>query len=154
MLKIGDSIPEFETTTENNEKVSSKALLGKKYVLYFYPRDNTPGCIKEACSIRDSYEIFKNKSVLIYGISAGSASSHQKFIDKFNLPFPLLMDPEYELAKKFGTYKKGNRIARITFLVDEKGKIEGIFGGPNGVEKVKTNEHADQIIEFWKLENL
>jgi peroxiredoxin Q/BCP len=149
MLKIGDSVPDFDTTTESDVKISSKELLGKKYVLYFYPRDNTPGCIKEACSIRDSFEIFQNKSIQVYGISGGTANSHQKFINKFNLPFPLLMDPELKIARKFGAYKKGNRVLRITFLIDENGKIEGIFGGPNGLDKVKTTEHAEQILEFW-----
>ena len=151
MLKIGDSVPEFETTTESGDKISSTEMIGKKYVLYFYPRDNTPGCIKEACSIRDSFDVFQNNTIPVFGISGGSASSHQKFINKFNLPFPLLMDSKLELAKKFGTYKKGNRVARVTFLIDEEGVIEGVFGGKSGIEKVKTTEHASQIIDFWKL---
>jgi peroxiredoxin Q/BCP len=149
-LKIGDKAPEFETETESGDPVSSELLKGKKYVLYFYPRDNTPGCIKEACSIRDNYQTFLTKDIPVYGASGGSAHSHQKFINKYNLPFPLLMDEKLALAKKFGAYKKGNRVARITFLMDEEGKIEGIFG-LEGHKKVKSSEHADQIIQFWKL---
>ncbi|UCG00296.1 MAG: peroxiredoxin [Candidatus Heimdallarchaeota archaeon] len=149
-LEIGDKAPEFETTTESEEPVSSELLEGKKYVLYFYPRDNTPGCTKEACSIRDNYQTFLDQDILVYGASGGNAQSHQKFINKYNLPFPLLMDEKLELAKKFGAYKRGNRVARITYLIDEEGNIEGIFG-VEGHEKVKTSQHAEQIIQFWKL---
>ena len=149
-LEIGDEAPEFETTTQSGEPVSSDLLKGKKFVLYFYPRDNTPGCTKEACSRRDNYQSFLDQDILVYGSSGGTAQSHQKFIHKYNLPFPLLMDKKLELAKKFGAYKRGNRVARITFLIDEEGLIEGIFGVA-GHEKVKTSEHAEQIIQFWKL---
>ena len=124
-LEIGKKAPEFETITESEERVSSELLKGKKYVLYFYPRDNTPGCTKEACSIRDSYQAFLNQNILVYGASGGNVKSHQKFITKYYLPFPLLMDEKLELAKKFGAYKRGNRVARITYLIDEEGKIEG-----------------------------
>ena len=149
-LQIGDSAPEFETLTQSNEKISSLSNKGKKYVLYFYPKDNTPGCIKEACSIRDNYQTFLDKGIPVYGVSGGTAISHQKFIDKFNLPFPLLMDENFELAKKFGAYKRGNKVARITYLINEEGIIEGIFG-IEGHEKVKAAEHSNQIIQFWKL---
>ncbi len=149
-LKIGDVAPEFETTTQSNESVSSQGNIGKKYVLYFYPKDNTPGCIKEACSIRDNYNTFLDNDIPVYGVSGGKAQSHQKFIDKFNLPFPLLMDEKFELAKKFGAYKRGNKVARITYLINEEGIIEGIFG-TEGQEKVKAAEHSTQIISFWKL---
>lgn len=149
-LKIGDLAPEFETTTQSNERVSSKGNSGKKFVLYFYPKDNTPGCIKEACSIRDNYQVFLDNDIPVYGVSGGKAQSHQKFIDKFNLPFPLLMDENLVLAKKFGAYKQGNRVARITYLINEEGIIEGIFG-TEGQEQVKAADHSNQIIQFWKL---
>lgn len=149
-LQIGDIAPEFETLTQSSEEVSSMVNKGKKYVLYFYPKDNTPGCIKEACSIRDNYQTFLNNDIPVYGVSGGNAQSHQKFIDKFNLPFPLLMDEKYDLAKKFGAYKRGNRVARITYLINEEGIIEGIFG-TEGQEKVKAAEHSNQITQFWKL---
>ena len=149
-LEIGEKAPNFETETESGEPISSELLRGKKYVLYFYPKDNTPGCIKEACSIRDNYQTFLNRDIPVYGVSGGNSLSHQKFIKKFDLPFPLLMDEKLILAKKFGAYKRGNRVARITYLMDEEGKIEGIFG-TEGREKVKAAEHAEQIIQFWKL---
>ncbi|MHA1967130.1 MAG: peroxiredoxin [Candidatus Hodarchaeales archaeon] len=151
VLKINDSIPEFTTATHTGETISSDALKGKQFAIYFYPRDNTPGCTKEACSIRDNYQTFLENNIPVFGISGGSAQSHQKFITKYNLPFPLLMDENYELAKKFGTYKRGNRVARVTFLINKEGRIEGIFGGDKGVDKVNTAKHAEQIIDFWKL---
>lgn len=147
-LEIGEKAPKFETTTQEAKKISSESLKGKKFVLYFYPRDNTPGCIKEACSIRDDYQSFLNNGISVFGVSGGNSASHQKFIDKFSLPFPLLMDEKFELAKKFGAYKRGNRVARISFLINEEGIIEGIFG-LKGHDKVKTAEHAQQILEFW-----
>ena len=88
---------------------------------------------------------------MYHGVSGGSAQSHQKFVTKYNLPFPLLMDEKYELAKKFGTYKRGKRVARVTFLINKEGIIEGIFGGDEGIDKVNTAKHAEQIIDFWKL---
>lgn len=150
-LKIGDLAPEFETTTQTNEPVSSADNRGKKYVLYFYPRDSTPGCIKEACSIRNNYQIFLDNNISVFGVSGGNEQSHKKFIAKYNLPFPLLMDEKYELAKKFGAYKRGHRVSRITYLINEEGSIEGIFG-IDGHEKVKAKEHSNQIIKFWKLQ--
>lgn len=150
VLEIGDKAPEYETTTQAGDLVSSENLKGKKYVLYFYPKDNTPGCTKEACSIRDNYQMFLDTNISVFGVSGGSANSHQKFIDKYTLPFPLLMDENLELAKKYGAYKRGNRVARITYLINEEGVIEGIFGTENH-EKVKAAEHANQIIQFWKL---
>jgi peroxiredoxin Q/BCP len=149
-LKIGDLAPEFETTNQENENVSSAGNKGKKFVLYFYPKDNTPGCIKEACSIRDNYQVYLDNKISVFGVSGGNVQSHQKFIDKFDLPFPLLMDENFELAKKYGAYKSGHRVARITYLINEEGVIEGIFG-VEGQENVKTAEHSSQIIQFWKL---
>jgi peroxiredoxin Q/BCP len=150
MLKVGDSAPEFDALTHSGSKVSSNSQKGKKYVIYFYPKDNTPGCIKEACSIRDNYQIFLDKGISVFGVSGGNSQSHQRFIDKYNLPFPLLMDEKLDLAKKYGAFKRGNRVARITYLVDENGIIEGIFG-LEGYDKVKSAEHATQIIDFWKI---
>ncbi|MHA2095704.1 MAG: peroxiredoxin [Candidatus Hodarchaeales archaeon] len=150
MLKVGNNAPEFSTITHSGSNVSSDAQKGSKYVIYFYPKDNTPGCTKEACSFRDNYQLFLDKGIAVFGVSGGNSQSHQKFIDKYNLPFPLLMDEKLDLAKKYGAYKRGNRVARITYLVDEKGIIEGIYG-LEGHEKVKSAEHATQIIEFWKI---
>ncbi len=150
MLKIGDTAPEFEVLTHSGSKVSSNELKEKKYVIYFYPKDNTPGCTKEACSFRDNYQAFIDRGIPVFGVSGGTSQSHQNFIDKYDLPFPLLMDEKLELARKYGAYKQGNRVARITYLVNEEGIIEGIFG-LKGFDKVKSAEHATQIIDFWKL---
>ncbi len=158
MLKIGDKAPNFETTTESGEKVKLNSLRGKKVFLYFYPKDNTPGCQAEACSIRDNFEVFKNSDIPVFGVSGGTEKSHKSFKEKNDLPFPLLMDEEFEIAKLYDVYttkkmygKEYLGIERTTFLIDEKGKIEGIFGGPEGIDKVKTSEHADQVIKFWNL---
>lgn len=151
MLKIGDKIPDFQVVSDQGEEIDSLKLKGKKFIVYFYPKDNTPGCIKEACSIRDNYQIFLKNGVPVFGISGGSVNSHQNFRKKFDLPFPLLMDEKFELAKKFGAYKPGNRVERITFLVNEEGKVEQIFGGAEGIDKVNTSNHANQIINFWEL---
>ncbi len=158
MLKIGDKAPNFETTTESGEKVKLNSLRGKKVFLYFYPKDNTPGCQAEACSIRDNFEVFKNSDIPVFGVSGGTDKSHKSFKEKNDLPFPLLMDEEFEIAKLYDVYttkkmygKEYLGIERTTFLIDEKGKIEGIFGGPEGIDKVKTSEHADQVIKFWNL---
>ena len=158
MLKIGDKAPNFTTTTESGDTIKLSSFKGKKFFLFFYPKDNTSGCQAEACSIRDNYSVFENADIPVFGISGGTAKSHQSFIDKNDLPFPLLMDEEFEIAKLYDVYqtkkmygKEYLGIVRTTFLIDEKGKIEGIFGGPEGIEKVKTKTHADQVIKFWEL---
>jgi peroxiredoxin Q/BCP len=158
MLKIGDKAPDFTTTTESGETVKLSSYKGKKVFLYFYPKDNTSGCQAEACSIRDSYDVFEKSDIPVFGVSGGSAKSHKSFIDKNSLPFPLLMDEEFEIAKLYNVYqtkkmygKEYLGIVRTTFLIDEKGIIEGIYGGPEGIEKVKTKEHAYQVIKFWDL---
>jgi peroxiredoxin Q/BCP len=151
MIKIGDKAPDFKTTTEKGEGFSLNALRGRKVFLYFYPKDNTPGCKAEACSIRDNYTIFESNDIPVFGVSGGTAKSHQSFKDKNNLPFPLLMDEEFKIAKLYDVYKEYLGIVRTTFLIDEEGIVEGIFGGSEGIEKVKTKEHADQVISFWGL---
>jgi peroxiredoxin Q/BCP len=158
MLKKGDKAPDFTTTTESGEKVKLSNFKGKKVFLYFYPKDNTSGCKAEACSIRDNFDVFEKSGIPVFGVSGGTEKSHKSFKDKNNLPFPLLMDEEFEIAKLYDVYKTKKMygkeylgIVRTTFLIDEKGQIEGIFGGPEGIEKVKTKEHADQVIKFWDL---
>ncbi len=158
MIKTGDAAPDFQTTTESGETFKLSELRGKKVFLYFYPKDHTTGCKAEACSIRDSYEVFQQNEIPVFGVSGGSAKSHQSFREKNDLPFPLLMDEEFEIAKLYDVYQKKKMygkeymgIVRTTFLIDEDGKVEGIFGGPEGLEKVKTKEHADQVIKFWGL---
>ena len=158
MLKIGDKAPDFTTSTESGDTVKLSSLMGKKVFIYFYPKYNTTGCQAESCSIRDSYNVFEKSDIPVFGISGGTAKSHKSFIDKNNLPFPLLMDEEFKIAQLYDVYqtkkmygKEYLGIVRTTFLIDEKGIIEGIYGGPNGIEKVKTKTHADQVIKFWDL---
>ena len=158
MLKIGDTAPDFTTTTESGDTIKLSSFKGKKIFLYFYPKDNTPGCQAESCSIRDSYDVFEKSDIPVFGISGGTEKSHKSFKEKNNLPFPLLMDEEFEIAKLYDVYqtkkmygKEYLGIVRTTFLIDEKGIIEGVFGGPEGIEKVMTKTHANQIIKFWEL---
>jgi len=149
-LKEGDKAPEFAVPDQEGNVVRSKDLRGKKTVLYFYPKDDTPGCTKEACSFRDSFAKFKRRGIEVFGVSLDSEKSHQKFINKFSLPFRLLADTDRKLSEAFGTYgeKKfmgrtymGNN--RMTFLIDEKGKIKKIFS------KVKPEDHADEVLSAF-----
>ncbi|MHA2235009.1 MAG: peroxiredoxin [Candidatus Thorarchaeota archaeon] len=155
MLKAGDDAPDFETVDDEGRPFKLGDFRGQKLVLYFYPKDFTPGCIAEACSIRDSYQIFEGTGVPIFGISGGSAELHQKFRGKYNLPFNILMDEDLEIAKLYGAYSKLNIIGigvkRITFLIDAEGKVEGIFGGSAGIDKVRSKKHAEQIARFWGM---
>jgi thioredoxin-dependent peroxiredoxin len=146
-LKEGDKAPDFAVNDGEGQTVRSKDLKGKKYVLYFYPKDDTPGCTKEACSFRDSFSKFKRRGIEVFGVSLDSEKSHQKFTEKFSLPFRLLADTDRKLSESYGTYgqKKfmgreymGNH--RMTFLIDEKGKIKKIF------EKVKPEDHAEEVL--------
>jgi peroxiredoxin Q/BCP len=150
-LKEGDKAPDFAVTDQSGKTVRLKDLRGKKVVLYFYPKDDTPGCTKEACSFRDSFAQFKKRGIEVFGVSLDSEKSHQKFIDKFSLPFRLLADTDRKLSEGFGTYgeKKfmgrtymGNH--RMTFLIDEKGKIKKIFS------KVKPEEHAEEVLAAFE----
>jgi peroxiredoxin Q/BCP len=152
MLKEGDKAPSFKAKNQNGENVSLSSLKGKKVVLYFYPKDDTPGCTKEACSFRDASKIYKKNDIVVLGVSADSEQSHQKFIAKHKLNFDLLSDPEKELIQKYGVWveksmygKKYMGIARHTFLIDERGKIVKIF------EKVKVAEHADEVLKAFGL---
>ena len=151
MLADGDKVPDFSVLDHTGNQVSSKVLKGKKYVLYFYPKDNTPGCTTEACGIRDEFSAFKKLGVPVFGVSKDSAKSHQNFIDKYKLPFPLLMDEDLKLAKSFGAFGKKSMygktydgILRSTFIVDEKGIVEKAY------PKVSVKEHAKDLLEFLK----
>jgi len=158
MLKTGERIPEFETVDESGIPFKTNALRGKRFVLYFYPKDDTPGCTAEACSFRDNYQVFLQSGISVYGISGGNAKSHKEFKEKHGLPFPLLIDDDYSIAKLFDVYRPMKilgkslfGVKRITFLIDEEGRVEGIFGGSEGHEKVKSAQHAGQIAAFWRL---
>jgi peroxiredoxin Q/BCP len=146
-LKAGDRAPDFLLPSTDGGTVSLKDLRGKKVVLYFYPKDDTPGCTKEACSFRDNIARVKKKGALLFGVSADSLSSHEKFREKYGLPFPLLSDEEKEVVKAYGVWRmkqfmgrKYMGIERTTVLIDEKGTIAHIF------RKVKVDGHTDEVL--------
>ena len=149
-FKIGDSAPNFSLTLSDGKEVSlNDDFLGKKVVLYFYPKDMTPGCTAEACSFRDSYKEIKKRGAEIIGVSADSMLSHQKFIGKYELPFVLLCDTEKTVAKLYGAWKKKSLygklffgIERSTFIIDEKGKFKAIF------RKVKVEGHTEEVLDY------
>ena len=146
-LKEGDKAPDFAVKDQNGNIVKLSDLRGKKVVLYFYPKDNTPGCTAEACNLRDHYQELRDKGYEVLGVSTDDEKSHQKFIEKQDLPFTLLADTEKDLHEKYGTWveksmygRKYMGTARKTFIIDEEGKIERI------IEKVKTKDHTSQIL--------
>lgn len=148
MLKIGDRMPDFEVVDQDGNQVSSKDLIGKKTVVYFYPKDNTSGCTAEACSIRDNYESLVAKGYNVIGVSKDSAASHRKFREKYDLPFTLLSDTSTQMLQAFGAWgeKKmyGKTVMgtiRRTFIFDEAGILTRI------IEKVDTKNHAAQILD-------
>jgi peroxiredoxin Q/BCP len=149
-LKEGDKAPDFAVPDAEGKMVRLKDLRGKKVVLYFYPKDDTPGCTKEACSFRDSFATFKRRGIEVLGVSLDNEKSHQKFAQKYSLPFRLLADTERSISEAYGAYgeKKfmgrtymGNN--RMTFLIDEKGKIKKIFS------KVKPEDHAEEVLQAF-----
>ena len=149
-LKEGDKAPDFSVNEAEGKIVRLKDLRGKKLVLYFYPKDDTPGCTKEACAFRDSFATFKKRGIEVLGVSLDNEKSHQKFIKRFNLPFRLLADTERKISDAYGTYGEKKfmgrnymGIHRMTFLIDEKGKIKKIFS------KVKPEDHAEEVLEAF-----
>jgi peroxiredoxin Q/BCP len=133
-LNVGDIAPDFSVADTSGNIVMLSSLKGKRVVLYFYPRDNTPGCTKEACGFRDNYAQFQAKNTLIFGVSTDDAKSHQKFTEKFDLPFPLLCDVDAQVATAYESYGKKQMmgkeymgIFRNTFVIDPEGKIEKIY---------------------------
>ena len=147
MLKPGDKAPEFSGKDQNGAPISLSDYKGKKLILYFYPKDNTPGCTAEACSLRDGYEELTKLGFDVVGVSADSEKSHQGFIGKFNLPFRLISDANREIIKSYGAWgekkmygKSYEGILRTTFVVGVDGRIEKVF------DKVKTADHVSQIL--------
>lgn len=147
MIKTGDKAPELNINNQKGENVSLEQLKGKKVVLYFYPKDDTPGCTAEACNLRDNYNALLKQGYVILGVSPDNEKKHQKFIDKYELPFDLLADVDKEVCERYGVWveksmygRKYMGVARTTFIIDEDGKIEEV------IEKVKTKEHAGQIL--------
>ena len=151
MLKIGDIAPNFTLNDKNGNAVSLSDFIGKKVVLYFYPKDNTPGCTRQACAFASSYDEFKNKNVEVIGISRDSVSSHVRFAEKFDLPFVLLADPELVAIKAYGVWQEKKNygkfsmgVVRTTYIIDEEGKIEHVM------PKVKPDTNAAEILEILK----
>ncbi|MES2627639.1 MAG: thioredoxin-dependent thiol peroxidase [Bacteroidota bacterium] len=152
MLKVGDQVPEFETTDQNGNPFTLADIKGKKVILFFYPRDNTPTCTEEVCNLRDNYDQLVEMGYTLIGVSADEVKKHQKFIAKYQLPFPLLADTERNLIDKFGVWgpkqfmgREIIGIHRTTFIINSEGVISHIF------EKVKSKQHTAQIVEA--LEN-
>ena len=148
MLNIGDQAPEFTLASDQNQNVSLKDLRGKKVILFFYPKDNTPGCTKEACDFRDNFAAFKKSGALVFGISKDSAKAHTKFKEKYSLPFTLLVDANADVCEAYGVVNKKSLfgktflgIERSTFLIDTKGVIRAIW------RKVKVPGHVEQIVD-------
>jgi peroxiredoxin Q/BCP len=153
MIKEGDSAPDFTVKDQNGDEVKLSDLRGQKVALYFYPKDDTPGCTKEACSFRDNYSTLNEKGIKVLGISPDSEKSHRKFISKYELPFTLLADTDHAIADAYESYgekkfmgKTYNGVFRKTFLIDEDGKIKKIF------DKVNVEAHADEVMEAFDAE--
>ena len=151
MAEVGKKAPSFSLMDSNGVNVSLKDFEGRKVVLYFYPKDNTPGCTKEACDFRDFFPDFKKKQITVIGISPDSIESHKKFVQKFNLPFILLSDEKKEVLKKYNVWKEKSMygkkymgVERTTFLINEDGKIIKVF------PKVKVNGHIEEVIKAFK----
>ena len=147
MLKIGDKAPEFSLKDKNGKAVSLSDFKGKRVVLYFYPKDNTPGCTRQACAFAGLYGEFEKRGVEVIGISKDSEASHLKFAEKYSLPFILLSDPELEAIRAYGVWQEKKLygklsfgVVRTTFIIDEQGKIEKIM------PKVKPDTNASEIL--------
>lgn len=147
-LEQGQKAPDFSGTDQHGNTVKLSDYRGKKLVLYFYPKDNTPGCTAQACNLRDNYQALQQQGYEIIGISSDSVASHQKFIQKFELPFTLLADEDKSIHEKYGVWveksmygRKYMGTARVTFVIDEQGTLQEI------IEKVKTKEHSSQLLK-------
>ncbi len=143
--------PQFEGKDQDGNVISLKKYLGTKVILYFYPKDNTPGCTAEACSLRDSYKALIDKGFVVLGVSPDNEKSHKNFISKLDLPFPLIADPDKKILSAYGAYgekvmygKKVTGVLRTTFIINEKGLIEKV------IRKVDTKEHATQIFKLYQ----
>ena len=149
MLDIGTKAPDFTLSDKDGNQISLSDFLGRKVVVYFYPKDNTPGCTRQACAFAASYEQFKTADVAVIGISKDSAASHQKFADKYNLPFILLSDPDLEAIQAYDVWKEKKLygkvsmgVVRTTYIIDENGIIEKVM------PKVKPDTNAEEILSY------
>ena len=149
MLKVGDKAPDFSVLDEMSNTVDSKSLKGTAYILFFYPRANTPGCTAEACSLRDGYEVLSEKGCRIFGVSEDTPTKQLAFKEKYNFQYPLLADTAHEIIDKYGVWgpkkfmgKEYDGLHRTTFVINEEGTILHV------IEKVKTKDHANQLLEL------
>ncbi len=152
-VEVGQAVQDFKLTNNQGETVKLSDYKGKNVVLYFYPKDDTPGCTTEACDFRDNYESFKDLDAVILGVSPDSEESHKKFIDKHDLPFELLVDKEKEVAEQFGVWQKKNKfgkeymgIVRSTFIIDKEGVLQQEF------RNVQVKGHVDQALNYIREE--
>lgn len=150
-MEVGDKAPDFSLPDQHGKTVSLKNFKGKQVVLYFYPKDDTPGCTKESCDFRDIESQIVRAGAVIVGVSMDGQDSHQKFIKKYGLPFPLLSDEDASISKSYGVYKEKNMygrkywgIERSTFVIDAAGKLKAVF------RKVKVDGHADEVLTALK----
>jgi thioredoxin-dependent peroxiredoxin len=148
VVEEGREAPDFQLTSDSGERVRLSQFRGRPVVLYFYPRDDTPGCTTQACGIRDSYGDFEERGAVVLGVSPDTEESHVKFKEKHGLPFTLLADPEHEVAEAYGVWKEksfgGKRywgVERSTFLIDEDGRVAKV------IRRVKPDTHAEQVLE-------
>jgi peroxiredoxin Q/BCP len=152
MIEAGQKAPDFEGINQNGEKISLSQFKGKKVVLYFYPKDNTPGCTAESCNLNDNYQYWLSKGYEVIGVSPDSVASHKKFEEKFGFGFNLIADTEKQILQAYGVWgEKKNYgkvyfgVLRTTFIIDENGTVEKVF------EKIDTKNHTEQIIKELKL---
>jgi peroxiredoxin Q/BCP len=152
MLKEGDAAPDFTSTDAEGNTVNLSDFKGKRVVLYFYPKDDTPGCTKEACSFRDRDRTYRENDIKVLGVSLDDEASHRAFAEKFELPFTLLADTDHSIADAYGVYGeqewKGNKymgVARKTFLIDAEGKLRKIF------DTVDVERHSDEVLEAFAV---
>lgn len=148
MLKVGNQLPQFEGVNQNGEMVKSENLLGRKLVVFFYPKASTPGCTAEACNLRDNYSLLKDKGYQLLGVSADSVKRQKAFSDKYEFPFDVIADENHDIIEKFGVWqlkkfmgREFMGIVRTTFIFDEQGICSQV------IDKVKTKDHASQILE-------
>ncbi len=149
--QVGEKVPEFSAKLQDGSEIHASDYAGKKYAIYFYPKDNTPGCTTQACNLRDHYSALTEAGISIIGVSMDSESSHQKFIEKFSLPFPLIADTDRKVIDAFGVWgekkfmgKTYDGIHRTTFVINEHGIIEEVLTKP------KTKEHAEEILAVFQ----
>ena len=147
-LSVGEPAPDFTSTDQTGQPITLSTYRGKKVVLYFYPKDDTPGCTAQACSLRDNYEVLQEAGYEVLGVSVDDESSHQKFIKKFDLPFTLVSDTDHKIVEDYDVWKEKSMygrnfmgIVRTTFIIDENGIISDI------ISKIDTQNHAEQILK-------